>query len=86
LVDGVGSYAAVLAKDFPTAKVMDVSERPQFEAYQERLKAFVKLLTSNALPWIIGYFVVKGTIKLYLLILLLTHGKEKENSSENRKE
>lgn len=78
LVDGFGTYAAVLFKDFPKSRIVDVSEKPTLEKYREQFFTIVKLASSKALPWIIAYFVIKGCIKLYLLILVF----KKKNSSD----
>jgi len=78
LVDHLGTYASVFFKDFPLCRIVDVSEKPTFEKYQQTIVELIKLLTSKALPLIIAYFVIKGTIKVYLLILVL----KKKNSSD----
>jgi len=44
----------------------------------------VKIWTSRALPLILAYFIIKGTIKLYLLILVLK--KKNSKDPKERKE
>ncbi len=78
MVDHLGTYASVFFKEFPLCRIVDVSEKPNFEKYRETFVELVKLLTSKALPLIIAYFVIKGTIKVYLLILVM----KKKNSSD----
>lgn len=78
LVDGYGTYASVFYRDFPQSRIVDVSEKPTLEKYQEKFYTFVKLMSSKALPWILAYFIIKGCIKLYLIILVL----RKKNSSD----
>lgn len=83
LVDGFGTYASVFYRDFPSSRIVDVSEKPTLEKYQEKFFTFVKLMSSKALPWILAYFVIKGCIKLYLIILVL---RKKDSSDPKERE
>jgi len=78
LADHLGSYEAVLYKEFPTARIVNVTTKSRMERLRETFRSVVKITTSRALPWIILYFCVKGTIKLYLLILVLNRGGKKD--------
>jgi len=58
--------------------------KSKWERYSESFRNFVKIATSRALPWIILYFCVKGTIKLYLIILVLRGGKKKDEKDDKQ--
>jgi len=84
MIDNLGTYASVFYKDFPECRIVDYSEKPTLDKYRETGVEIVKIWTSRALPLILAYFIIKGTIKLYLLLLVLK--KKNSNDPKEQKE
>mmetsp|Transcript_16404 Transcript_16404/g.18812 ORF Transcript_16404/g.18812 Transcript_16404/m.18812 type:complete len:299 (-) Transcript_16404:141-1037(-) len=86
LADQIGSYESVLYKEFPEARIVNVTVRNQFEKNLSRTKAVVKILTSRALVYFLIYWIIKTAIKIYLLILVYTKSKGEAKAVEGDKE
>eukprot|EP01017_Pseudomicrothorax_dubius_P045406 TRINITY_DN784_c0_g1_i13.p1 TRINITY_DN784_c0_g1~~TRINITY_DN784_c0_g1_i13.p1 ORF type:complete len:130 (+),score=37.72 TRINITY_DN784_c0_g1_i13:631-1020(+) len=76
LVDELGSYEAILYKQFPGAILQDLTKKSEYERYWELFRRFVKIATLRGLPLIIALLLLKSLVKWSLILYVYFKAKE----------